>query len=188
MGKFIDLTGKKFGKLTIIRRDYPNKKRGQPKWLCKCDCGNEKIIIGYSLRGGVTKSCGCLTKESASKKNRLESGLSNMRRKINGYKIRAKKRGIEYNLTEEQFKEITQKDCFYCKASPNNIAKQFQYNGIYIYNGLDRIDNTKGYTLENVIPCCKMCNIAKSNHTLQEFKDWVEKAYIGLFKKREVMR
>ncbi|MFT8476623.1 MAG: hypothetical protein ABF682_04360 [Liquorilactobacillus sp.] len=55
---FIDLTGKRFGKLTVIEKSGPNKS-GNIKWVCKCDCGNTKIVNGSHLRSGHTKSCGC---------------------------------------------------------------------------------------------------------------------------------
>lgn len=55
-----DLTGQRFGRLTVIR-----KAGGKPllKWLCRCDCGAEKIVLGQSLRNGDSQSCGCLQKE-----------------------------------------------------------------------------------------------------------------------------
>jgi hypothetical protein len=71
---FIDLTGQKFGRLTVIKKieNYNNKRRGT-YWLCECSCYNEegkhpqKIIYGDSLRQGKTQSCGCLQKEIVSK-------------------------------------------------------------------------------------------------------------------------
>lgn len=66
MTKLIDLTGQRFGRLTILSKD-PVSKNGQVRWLCRCDCGNEKVIIGTSIRGGVTLSCGCLSREITSK-------------------------------------------------------------------------------------------------------------------------
>ena len=63
---FIDLTGKKFGKLTVLELDhkkqtiYSNgRKRTFHYWKCRCDCGNEVVRSGNSLRNGDTKSCGC---------------------------------------------------------------------------------------------------------------------------------
>ena len=61
-----DLTGMKFGRLTVIERHGKNKK-GYATWLCKCECGSEKIISGDSLRSGSTTSCGCYQKEIATK-------------------------------------------------------------------------------------------------------------------------
>jgi len=58
MGEFIDLIGKKFGKLIVVEK-YGHKEK-HILWLCQCDCGNKVVILGYSLRSGDTKSCGCL--------------------------------------------------------------------------------------------------------------------------------
>ena len=58
MAKLIDLTGQKFGKWTVIARaENTNDNRAQ--WLCQCECGNQKIVIGKSLRNGSSTSCGC---------------------------------------------------------------------------------------------------------------------------------
>lgn len=65
MGKFIDLTGKVFGRLKVLER-VENSKNGQPRWKCHCECGNECVVQGNKLRNGITKSCGCLQKEYAS--------------------------------------------------------------------------------------------------------------------------
>lgn len=67
MGKFKDLTGKKFGRLTVIER---NGHKGRViSWLCKCDCGNEITISVSNLTSGNTKSCGCYRSELAEKLN-----------------------------------------------------------------------------------------------------------------------
>lgn len=58
MGAFIDLTGQKYGRLTVIER--VENINGRVAWKCKCDCGNEINVIAKSLRNGNTKSCGCL--------------------------------------------------------------------------------------------------------------------------------
>lgn len=61
MGKVDDLTGKRFGHLTVLRRDEEAK--GKPRWLCQCDCGNKKIVSSDSLRRERVKSCGCYRKK-----------------------------------------------------------------------------------------------------------------------------
>lgn len=61
MGSFIDLTGMVFGRLLVKSRAVNSKK--DVKWLCLCVCGEEREILGNSLRCGLTKSCGCLNKE-----------------------------------------------------------------------------------------------------------------------------
>ena len=71
MAKVIDMTGQRFGRLTVIERAgsyVPPEGFGKAAtWLCKCACGNECIVVGRCLRQGVTKSCGCLRKELVSK-------------------------------------------------------------------------------------------------------------------------
>ena len=69
VANFIDLTGKRFGRLTVIQRH--GDITTDTKWLCKCDCGGEKIVRGVCLRYGHTKSCGCLAQESRHRR-RLE--------------------------------------------------------------------------------------------------------------------
>ena len=68
MSVLIDLTGQKFGRLTVIKREA-NSNRGQARWLCKCDCGNTTIVKGTELRrSGARKgvrSCGCLALEQS---------------------------------------------------------------------------------------------------------------------------
>lgn len=61
--KFIDLTGKVFGRLTVISQN-PVRKNKQICWNCICECGAEKVIHGHSLKNGLSKSCGCGISES----------------------------------------------------------------------------------------------------------------------------
>lgn len=168
---FIDLTGMRFGKLTVIRRNYPNGKGWKVMWLCQCDCGEKTIVSRNNVKNGHTQSCGCL--------KTLPSGVANMNSIMASYKYEAKKRGYNWNLTKEQFKEITQKDCHYCGGKPSQscLSKNPQCNGDYFYNGIDRIDNTKGYTIDNVVPCCGICNMAKGKLTQKDFINWIKKVY-----------
>lgn len=70
MPKFQDLTGLTFNRLTVIKKDEDaSKLHHRPYWLCRCECGNEKIIAGLSLKNGGTQSCGCLRNEQTFKSN-----------------------------------------------------------------------------------------------------------------------
>ncbi len=72
MGAFIDLTGKKFGKLTVLGRIPEEREPGthiRVKWLCACDCGTNKIAVGTDLKSGHTSSCGCAHREQLAKRN-----------------------------------------------------------------------------------------------------------------------
>lgn len=59
MSKPNNLTGQRFGRLVVIRR-VQNNEKGNTVWCCRCDCGKEVDIVGYSLKSGKSKSCGCL--------------------------------------------------------------------------------------------------------------------------------
>ena len=61
-----DLSGRRFGKLTVIKR-IGTSSYGQPKWFCVCDCGITKEVFGNSLRSGATLSCGCLHRQRVTK-------------------------------------------------------------------------------------------------------------------------
>lgn len=67
--QFKDITNQRFGRLVAIKCVSRDK---AARWLCKCDCGNEKVILGTSLRNGSTKSCGCINRENA-RQNGLNS-------------------------------------------------------------------------------------------------------------------
>lgn len=68
MPTFIDLTGQKFGRLTVLYKSF--KKGNNWFWHCICDCGNEKDIDGRNLRGGHSRSCGCLSKELSAERQK----------------------------------------------------------------------------------------------------------------------
>ena len=76
MGKFIDLTGQKFGRLTV-RELFGRNKHHQIIWNCVCDCGNTKKVNGGPLRSGVIKSCGCYNREQSKKANTTHGQLKN---------------------------------------------------------------------------------------------------------------
>jgi len=80
MGKLVNLVGKKFGKLLVVKR--ADNRNNSVFWLCKCDCGNEVVVRGDSLKQGKTQSCSCLQKEKVKKvckKNFIKHGLSKSR-------------------------------------------------------------------------------------------------------------
>lgn len=85
---------------------------------------------------------------------------------------------------------MSQRSCFYCGLKSSNEKRDKKKNGKYIsdeiikYNGIDRIDNTKGYTKDNIVACCKHCNYAKRSMTTKEFLSFVKRIYEKNFKSR----
>lgn len=75
MSKSIDLTGNKFNRWTVLERAMPNSKHRLARWVCKCDCGAMRIVLGGGLRSGASKSCGCYRIERTTKHG--ESRITN---------------------------------------------------------------------------------------------------------------
>ncbi len=159
-----DLTGQKFGKLTAVKFTGSNKYGYQ--WLCECECGNSKIVSIARLHSGRTTDCGC-------RPGGLEKGVSAFRRIYYRYISGAKKRGLEFLITEAQFRELTKRNCHYCGCKPAQVNGEDRVNsrshGAYIYNGIDRVDSNKGYAVDNCVPCCGTCNYMKRALSKDEF-------------------
>ena len=173
--------GSIYNRLTILSFSH-NDKRSRKYYLVKCKCGKELIVHGSSLKSGNTKSCGCLIKDS-SELRRLPNNHSEIISIINGYKRHAKERNLEWNLSFDDVKNIILKNCYYCNNEPSNLKKNKNSIDGLKYNGIDRFDNNKGYIIDNCKPCCKTCNYAKSDYSMEEFKNWIEKIYKNLFLK-----
>ncbi len=144
MGKYIDLTGQKFGKLTAIK-DVGRNKSHKVLWLCKCECGNDKIINASSLRNGYTLSCGCLQKERA-REGKTTHGMEGTRiyRIWKDIKIRCLyPKAINYK--------------WYGGRGIKICDKWLKFEGFYEDMGptykegltIDRIDSNKDYCKEN---------------------------------------
>lgn len=158
----VDETGNRYGMLTVIERSGINRS-GSVLWLCRCDCGKEIIIRSSYLRTGVTKHCGC------QKRKLLPPDILAMRQILSNYKGSARRRGYVWGIPEKDFAKLILQKCYYCGSPPSNFHGSPSFNGRYAYNGLDRIDNSLGYTLENVVSCCAACNTAKGDKSLSEF-------------------
>jgi hypothetical protein len=182
----IDLSGKRFGRLTVVSRagTIRYSRSPQPTWACLCDCGKETTILGCRLRSGHTKSCGCYK----SIVRRKEYGASSKRKAYQNYRKNAIIRQIIFNLTQQEFITLAGQPCFYCGSEASNVISGNRSYGPFVYNGIDRIDSTKEYSVPNCVPCCKICNRAKSNMSYEEFMNWINRlverrsiAYEGYF-------
>lgn len=179
-----DITNQRFTRLVAIK--YVENRNKRQYWLFKCDCGKEKIIDKNSVMHGDARSCGCYLKEKTSELrdlNFLGEGVSSFNRLYLLYKKGAEKRNVEFKLTKDDVKKYSIENCFYCNQIPYKIMKTHSATGHYVYNGIDRQDNNKGYYLDNCVSCCTECNLAKKNLTLEKFYDWIEKLYKNLNKK-----
>lgn len=134
------------------------KKRAAFKF--KCDCGKYTFQSARDVKNGRVKSCGCLHKEVVAKIGK-DNALKNCQGFTNllFYKFNqgAKRRNIDVNIDQIQFESFLQKRCHYCNAKPTNTFKA-KTSCLYYYNGLDRMDSKKDYSMDNIVTCCKHCN------------------------------
>ncbi len=98
-------------------------------------------------------------------------GYASLKRAISRMRLKAKQRGYSWELSYREAKVLVTQDCYYCGRQPSNYYHKPRANGGSFYTGLDRVDNSKGYTLDNVVPCCKWCNYGKRDRTVAE---WIE--------------
>jgi len=194
--KLEDLTNKKFNRLTVIKLDEErtkNDKYWRVFWICRCDCGKIKSVSAGSLRDNHTKSCGCWKIENSRevcRKNFTKEITVPPRRNIfTQYIAKCKKKNIEFLISENNFYELIERPCYYCGSNPKNL-KTVRTSATkvkkYFYNGIDRINNNKGYEKNNVVPCCNICNKAKLNLPLTEFYNWVKMIYSYLKDKQRI--
>ena len=159
--RYLKLTGRRFGRLVVLRD--AGIKDGRTMWACRCGCGNEAVMVGSSLVFGHVKSCGCLKLE-AGNLNRLPRGEAARRGVFAKYKQEAVARNLDFSLTREQFVSLVESNCHYCGTTPSNLHARKFSNGEFSYNGIDRIDNSRGYFPSNCVPCCKACNYQEFLH------------------------
>ena len=143
-------------------------------WECQCDCGNTTVVSGSGLTQGHSKSCGCFRSEYLSSKMKIKKGEAELNRIYRGYAVSAKRRKRSFPISKEEFRLITKQNCYYCGTKPekrrvSSTAIKKGVNGAYCGNGIDRVDNNKGYEKTNLVPCCSSCNFMKLKHSQDEF-------------------
>jgi len=168
--------GSKFGRLTVLSDSF--KVGNILKVKCCCECGVVKFVSKSRLKREEIKSCGCLQKEKVAflgRNNKLLPHQQAINSKYVSYKKAAIKRNLKWELSLEDFLAITKQRCYYCNDEPSNVEKSKHNNGDFVYSGVDRIDNYKGYVFGNCIPCCSVCNFMKNNHSYIDFIDKCKK-------------
>lgn len=178
----LDLTGKKFGKLLAIKNTYERTqtKAGGFLWEFKCDCGNTHKALASDVKRGKIKSCGCIKEEFLAK--RKESAKTNTKTIENNifreYKIGAKARGLVFELSPQVFVSLIYAKCFYCGVDYSRSLHSPSFKDLSIrVNGIDRKNSNLGYTEENCVPCCSVCNYKKSTTSFEDFLLWIRTLY-----------
>lgn len=186
---------KKHGRLTLIHSSYriresrKGNKYKEKIWFCKCECGGEKLISQNALSASATNSCGCLRKEFL--KNRK---TENMAKRIKNYaktifkehKTTARNNRKTTSLEIDEFEALITNRCFYCDIAGSKPVYQLIDGRDVIrkvVNGIDRKNNSQGYTTENSVSCCSRCNYAKHIMDLDEFVSWIGSVFYSLKQK-----
>ena len=161
--------GKRYGSLIALRAD-PASVAG---WIVRCDCGTEKSVRRDNLTCGRQLTCGRMEcpyhRAAISKSGDGYIGAPGFRWAVYTYKAQAKKRRVEFNLTNEECGRLFRASCVYCGAPPSNVARRESKFGVFLYSGIDRIDPTQGYAPGNVQPCCWVCNEMKKARSERDF-------------------
>jgi len=173
MGSRLDYSnfaGKKFHKLEAV--DYHGSDSfGCIMWNFKCDCGNINPHVAYRVINGRIRSCGCSRKGPRNNQSILRSFYRD-------YKLSAKNRDLKFSISFEEFVMLVTQNCKYCGAQPSSRRRRREREGSVLSNGIDRIDNSRGYESGNCAPCCKICNMAKRELGLSEFMCWIKKLIV----------
>jgi hypothetical protein len=171
MSKLINLTGRKFGRLTVLSR-IPGRTWNHVMWSCLCDCGKTVETTSQNIRTGHTQSCGCRQKDIM-RKIRTKHGLTNGRIWSPVYylwssaKYRAKIKGLEFSIEPS---DISVPDV--CPLLDIPISRRKKSLGDNSPT-LDRVDGTKGYTKDNIWVISYKANRSKNNLSLDELKKLV---------------
>jgi hypothetical protein len=170
--RIIDMPGKWFSRSFVLWNT--RALGGEYRYLCYCECGLIFETSGYLLRSGKTLSCGCLGRANVTKDSIIGSFLCN-------YRWGAKRRGLDFDISTSDFRRLVKSPCFYCATLPTpmetflNRYSLAAKNRDEPFNGIDRLDNDKGYVSGNVVPCCITCNRAKGTMPYKDFLLWIHR-------------
>jgi hypothetical protein len=148
--------GSRFGKLVVIDPYYTQANSGHPVCLCKCDCGNEFKVRRYCLTTNNTRSCGCLRSNQSPEHEHVS------KRFWKTLRTNALNRGLSLNVTIQEIWQLFEKQNRQCALSGLNLQMNHTAS-------LDRIDNNKNYTLDNIQWVHKHINRIKMDLNQQYF-------------------
>ena len=171
----------------IIKSDAPSRVTSTGHsytcWKCLCDCGVEFVTTTKQIKRGMVKSCGCKSRCTRFVKLRTDEQVIFIK-VMSHYRHSARSRKLQFNLSLLQCCEMFKSPCYYCGSPPSRqVAKYAGERRLkenpqllsLLVNGIDRIDSRLGYTSENTVPCCKICNRAKAVLAQSEFFDWIRR-------------
>lgn len=168
--RFFNLENQQFGRLIVVEKGngYKHKNGTMITWICKCNCGNYKEILGMLLLSGRTRSCGCLAKQKT--RERRFTGYQQISGKYwSSIRGAANRRQLIFDIDIKYIWNLYIKQNKLCALS--GLPIEFNLNNKLTTASIDRIDNNKGYTKNNVQLLHKKVNIMKNNLVQKNFID-----------------
>jgi len=165
-----ELAGMGFGNLLVIE-DTGKRKSRRPIWRCECVCGAVVEILGKYLINGDTKSCGCYAKGNAHNRDAVGEITKSIWTPI---ERQATRRGIPFQLTREEAWKLFELQDRKCALTgyPIKFSVNIRDQRDHQTASLDRVDNTKGYCIDNVQWVHKKINIMKNIMSNAELVTW----------------
>lgn len=147
---------------------------------CTCSCGKVIRRLRKAILAKEVTSCGCLkgqnNKDRArAKRDISDSGLLLHNTLYGKNKNQAKTRNLEFSLPRDYHDFLVTSNCHYCGIEPSNTLKKYWMDGELKYQGIDRKDNGIGYTEENTVACCIICNRGKLTLGYEEYKEYIQR-------------
>ena len=172
----------------IIGFDFNAKKQQHQKLIkVRCVCLNTFTINRAQVSINLIKNLPCTCKECNNRLKSTNKSSSTEESIINNlyrdYSSSAKDRKLDFDLTLEKFTELIKGNCYYCGLNNDSYRRRYSKNIIIKRVGIDRVDNLKGYTIENSISCCKTCNRMKNIMNQEQFVNKAILIYKNLIEK-----
>jgi len=175
----IDITGQVFGTMTVIGKSTTTDNSKYLRWQLECQCGG----IGYATYSDLMRGRSNYCPDCRD----VKAVWSPVRALYASYKRNAEKSGRDFALTKGQFSNLLDNDCFYCDSPPMQTYSKKGMRETLTYNGIDRVDNSKGYTLDNVVTACKFCNFAKNVGDAGEFELWLDRVAMSRMQRKGIL-
>lgn len=189
--------GQRFGTVVVTRlvgRKYRPNGTAYLVFEIRCDCGTVREVSSQRFRKqDQIKSCGCLNFTGPHGNTKLTPAEASIRGIANRYARSAEDRGIEWALSIDAVRSLIFRSCHWCGVPPNTKFNRYitkdgtrRSDGKKILtdankaawitmNGIDRINNSKGYLASNVVPCCEHCNRAKRDLPIEVWSAWLKR-------------
>lgn len=164
----LNLSGLKFGHLTLLKQVKRTDGRGHALWSTRCDCGTVKEIEGRNIVNGETRTCGnCeYSRKLRADANRNRKRLGNhVRVRLLKLQETAEKQRVPCSLSEQQLARIMKEECLYCGQKPEA--------GKFPPSELTRTESSSGYVEDNVVASCRKCKRMKGDSNHEEFLDHI---------------